>query len=128
MQRQDVLYDSLPAKFKSVKDRWDLARTASVNFFSIAKYLDPLYNEFLIYRTLVKHLRDDSIQLIETSRRMLSALLEICGNRHRLCYYASDLPWLVRFLYLPFNLAFAQLRGENADRSLRATSSWRSWP
>ena len=54
-----------------------------------------MYNQFLLQRTLVKRLRVDPSALVRVARILLSAILLLCGKRHRIGAYASDLPWLV---------------------------------
>ena len=82
----------LPAKLTENHDKWSLNRTGAQNFFVLANYLDFVYNDFLIHRALVKRLKVSPKELLTVSNTMLSTLLVLTGNRHRLGSYAQDLP------------------------------------
>ena len=86
---------------KDRSDRWVLERSTAENFFLLSQHMDPIYNEFLLHRALVKRLRVDPAELIRASRSVLSPLLVFCGNRHRQGFYANDLPWLIALYGLP---------------------------
>lgn len=109
--------DNLPLKYRHQPKLWVLDRTVPENFFHINRHLDYTYNNFLLERTLVKRLRTPTIDLINVSRSLLSTLLVMTGNRHRLGTYGSDLPWLVRKPMVECNQAHTFL-----DCSIRVTS------
>lgn len=68
------------------------------NLIHLSIHLDHVYNEFLLQRTLLKRWRVAPTELVKVSRALLSTLLVLIGNRHRLGALATDLPWLVRDL------------------------------
>ena len=93
--------ESLPVKLRDRSDRWVLERKAAENYTQLSKHLDFVYNEFLIERTLVKRCRVSPVELVAVSRSLLSSLLTLTGNRHRLGSYTNDLPWLVSIIMSP---------------------------
>ena len=101
IRRQRETYGALPPLLQDRPDQWILDRSVGQNFFLISKSIDPLYNEFLLHRTLVKRLRAEPAELVSVSRYLLSCLLVLCGNRHRSGFYANDLPWLIALYGLP---------------------------
>ena len=101
IRRQKEAYDALPPMLRDRADQWVLERSAADNYFLLSKHIDPLYNEFLLHRTLVKRLRIEPVELVRVSRSLVSRLLVMCGNRHRQGFFANDLPWLIALYGLP---------------------------
>ena len=116
--------ESLPVKLRDRSDRWVLERKAAENYTQLSKHLDFVYNEFLIERTLVKRCRVSPAELVAVSRSLLSSLLTLTGNRHRLGSYTNDLPWLVsinmsprRFrIFMPYRLLYMVFRQQESLR------------
>ena len=101
IRRQREAYSALPPILQDRPDQWVSERSAAKNFFLLSKHIDPLYNEFLLHRTLVKRLHSEPVELVNIACSLLSPLLVMCGNRHREGHYANDLPWLIALYGLP---------------------------
>ncbi len=122
--RLDQAFDSLPSKLKDHSDCWLLDRTTSENYFQLSKHLDRDYNHFLLQRTLVQRLKTSPAELIRVSNSLLSAVLVLASNRHRMSAYSADLPWLV-CLSLSFPAAkCTDSRRNYVDCTVWAASRW----
>lgn len=68
--------------------------------------LDHLHSLFLLYRLLVRKRDTGAEMLIDTARKLLSAVLVLCKERSRLIAIATDFPWIVSHFepaQLPWN-------------------------
>lgn len=118
LRRQKAAYDALPSNLRDRSDRWVLERSTAENFFLLNQNLDPIYNEFLLHRALVKRLHLNPTELIRAARSVLSPLLVLCGKRHRQGFYANDLPWLIALYGLPpAGVLALELLQQFSDRS-----------
>ena len=89
-------------------DQWTDERSSAGNFIVLQTRLEFLYTDFLVQKTLVRRARLPPQDLIEVSRTLLSTLLVVTNNRHRLgSYVALHLPWLVRHdIIQTYSIAF----------------------
>lgn len=118
LRRQESAYRAFPSYLRDRPDRWISERLTAENYFQISIHLDPIYNEFLLHRALVKRLHVGPTELIRVSRSVLSPLLTLCGQRHQQGVYANDLPWLIALYGLPpAGVLALELLQQLSDRS-----------
>ena len=92
-------HQKLPMKLRNNPGCWLLHRSGVQNCFALTTHLDFLYNDFLLQRTLVKRLRCSPVELVKVSNALLSSLLVVTNNRHRMTEMNKDLSWQVCSIY-----------------------------
>jgi chromatin structure-remodeling complex subunit RSC3/30 len=94
-QRNKEAWESFPEAVRYYPAIWNSNRGREECFFTVLIYLDLIYNDFLIQRTLVRRLRARCDELIRISRLLMTTLLDVIGNRAALRTSSCDIPWLV---------------------------------
>ena len=70
-------------------------------FETVIVYLDVVYNEFLLQRTLVRRIRASSEALVRISRLLLTTVLAVVNNRSQCGTAGCDAAWIVVLYGLP---------------------------
>ena len=101
LSRNRLLLDSLPEYVRFRPGEWNPNAVSS--FFAAQEYLDILYNEFMIRRTMVRQLRYDPSELLNVAQQILAAVLEASTTRFARTSNAACVPWVaVLVSYLCF--------------------------
>ena len=104
IRRNQELYASLPSYAQYKPDMWE-ERDISESFFAALQYLDVLYNEFMLHRTLVRRLNIDNTELLLVTQKVMKIVLESVNVRS--CHVSwGCVPWIVSFHNLFFSLSF----------------------
>jgi len=64
-------------------------------------YLDVIYNDFMLQRTLVRRIRAKSNEVIRISRLLMTTLIDVLSNRGHSRSLSCDDPWMVVLYGLP---------------------------
>jgi chromatin structure-remodeling complex subunit RSC3/30 len=94
-RRNKEAWESFPEAVRYYPAIWNSSRSREECFFTVLTYLDLIYNDFLLQRTLVRRIRARSDELIRISRLLMTTLLDVIGNRAALRSTSGDIPWLV---------------------------------
>jgi chromatin structure-remodeling complex subunit RSC3/30 len=94
-RRNKEVWESFPEAARYYPAIWNSNRSREECFFTVLTYLDLIYNDFLLQRTLVRRIRARSDELIRISRLLMTTLLDVIGNRAALRSSSCDIPWLV---------------------------------
>jgi chromatin structure-remodeling complex subunit RSC3/30 len=97
-RRNKEAWESFPEAVRYYPEIWNGNRSREECFFSVLTYLDLIYNDFLLQRTLVRRIRARCDELLRISRLLMTTLLDVIGNRAGLRSSSCDIPWLVSIL------------------------------
>ena len=100
-QRNRETWESFPSALHYYPAIWSSERSREECFFAVVVYLDIVYNDFLLQRTLVRRIRARSDELLRISRLLMTTLLDVVGNKGSLRSSACDIPWMVAIYGLP---------------------------
>ena len=89
-------WESFPEAVRYYPAIWNSNRSREECFFTVLTYLDLIYNDFLLQRTLVRRIRAPSDELLRISRLLMTTLLDVIGNRATLKSATCDIAWMVR--------------------------------
>jgi hypothetical protein len=95
-RRNKEAWESFPEAVRYYPAIWNSNRSREECFFTVLIYLDLIYNDFLLQRTLVRRIRARYDELLRISRLLMTTLLDVIGNRASLRSSYCDIPWLVR--------------------------------
>lgn len=94
-RRSKEAWESFPEAVRYHPAIWNSNRCREECFFTVLIYLDLIYNDFLLQRTLVRRIRARCDELLRISRLLMTTLLDVIGNRAALRSAACDIPWMV---------------------------------
>lgn len=94
-RRNKEAWESFPEAVRYYPAIWNSNRSREECFFTVLTYLDLIYNDFLLQRTLVRRIRARCDELLRISRLLMTTLLDVIGNRAALRTSSCDIPWLV---------------------------------
>lgn len=80
-------------------DEADISRVEDAFLFEL--YLEFLYNDFLLYRTLGQRTHTQPPEIIDTSREVLKALILMVSKIIRCGQAMSGTGWIVSFSLFP---------------------------
>jgi hypothetical protein len=100
-RRNEEAWNDFPKSHKYYSEIWTGKRTADECVTTVIIYLDVVYNEFLLQRTLVRRVRAPSEALIRISRLLLSTCITVVNNRSHLSPVGCDAAWIVVLYGLP---------------------------
>jgi hypothetical protein len=87
--RNQALLDSIPPQLRYNHDQ-SIANAPLQAFKAAQEYLGIIHNEFMVQRTLCRHMRNGTAELLRISQRMLSVVLDVSNVR-------SPLPGIGRY-------------------------------
>jgi chromatin structure-remodeling complex subunit RSC3/30 len=90
--RNQQTLESLPEYIRFRPGEW--VRDAKDGFWAAQEYLDIIYNEFMLRRALVRHLRYDPNGLLDVAQRILSGVLEASSTRQSRTTNSACIPWM----------------------------------
>lgn len=94
-RRNKEAWESFPEAVRYYPAIWNSNRSREECYFTVFTYLDLIYNDFLLQRTLVRRIRARCDELLRISRLLMTTLLDVIGNRAALRSSYCDIPWLV---------------------------------
>ncbi len=94
-------WESFPESVRYYPAIWNSDRRREECFFTVIIYLDLIYNDFLLQRTLVRRIRARSDEMLRISRLLMTTLLDVIGNRASLRSSSCEIPWMVAIYGLP---------------------------
>lgn len=100
-RRNEQAWNDFPKTHKYYPEIWTGKRSADECVTTVIIYLDVVYNEFLLQRTLVRRVRAPSEALVRISRLLLSTCIAVVNNRSHLGTMGCDAGWIVVLYGLP---------------------------
>lgn len=100
MRRNQALLASLPPQLR-YEGGVDSATDPLLTFKAAQEYLGILHNDFMLQRTLCRHLGTSTAELIRLSHRILSVVLDVSNVRGQSPAMARYAPWINIFFGLP---------------------------
>lgn len=100
-RRNEEAWNGFPKSHKYYPEIWSGKRTADECVTTVIIYLDVVYNEFLLQRTLVRRVRAPSEALVRISRLLLSTCIAVVNNRSHLGTVGCDAGWIAVLYGLP---------------------------
>ena len=94
-------WNDFPKSLKYYPEIWTSKRPSDECVQAVMIYLDVVYNEFLLQRTLVRRIRAPSEALIRISRLLLTTVLAVVNNRNQCGTAGCDAAWIVVLYGLP---------------------------
>jgi hypothetical protein len=98
--RNQALLDSIPPQLRYNHDQ-SIANAPLQAFKAAQEYLGIIHNEFMVQRTLCRHMRNGTAELLRISQRMLSVVLDVSNVRSPLPGIGRYVPWMNIFFGLP---------------------------
>ncbi|KIX07364.1 uncharacterized protein Z518_02017 [Rhinocladiella mackenziei CBS 650.93] len=126
IRRNRELLSSFPERIRYNTDMWNHADPARA-FMAAQAYLDVLYNEFMLRRTLYRRLGESRSELLKLSHRILSVILQVSNIRGCHTSNADYIPWIMVLYGLPTAgvLSLELLQGRQVrSPSLPGEFSW----
>lgn len=99
--RNEQAWNEFPKALKYYPEIWTGKRSAEDCVTTVIVYLDVVYNEFLLQRTLVRRVRAPSEALVRISRLLLTTVLAVVNNRSQCGTAGCDAAWIVVLYGLP---------------------------
>lgn len=93
-RRNKAIWQQLPQHLQYRPEIWDDISHDEC-FYAAMQYLDIVYNDFLLQRTLVRRARARPQELLRISRLIIGTILDVINNRSRLHGNNQDIPWIV---------------------------------
>jgi chromatin structure-remodeling complex subunit RSC3/30 len=100
-RRNEQAWNDFPKVLKYYPEIWAGKRSAEDCVTTVIIYLDVVYNEFLLQRTLVRRVRAQSEALVRISRLLLTTVLAVVNNRSQCGTVGCDAAWMVVLYGLP---------------------------
>jgi hypothetical protein len=100
-RRNEEAWNGFPKSHKYYPEIWTGKRSADECVTTVFIYLDVVYNEFLLQRTLVRRVRAPSEALVRISRLLLSTCIAVVNNRSHLGTVGCDAGWIAVLYGLP---------------------------
>ena len=95
-RRNKEVWESFPPDIRYYPDIWGSERSRNDCILVTIIYLDIVYNDFMLQRTLVRRIRARSDEIIRISRLLITTLIDMLSN-HGTSTRNTDDPWMVRF-------------------------------
>lgn len=103
VHRQELAWASFPAHLLDWRNGLNTIDKLSTGYL----FLDRLYNDFLLQRTLVKFTRHSPTELLNAARQMLVTVLDQVSIRINPSEYEGDMAWMVCVYGLPSGATLA---------------------
>lgn len=100
------MIDSLPERMRYKEDLWDHAVVEDA-VARTSQYLEMMYNEFMLRRTMARRLMMQTDDLLRVARNILTVVLR-AANSPRSSQFSAGCPsWFVRYTFhISFTLPY----------------------
>ncbi|KAF2103596.1 hypothetical protein NA57DRAFT_72575 [Rhizodiscina lignyota] len=127
LQKAETAWNNFPQSARYSEACWTSETDPIICFMMLLLYLDHLHSLFLLYRLLVRKRDTGAEMLVDTARKLLSAVLVLCKERSRLIAIATDFPWIILYYGLPSAaLLSAELYRQQAQQPPPSSQSFLS--